>query len=146
MKQEVMKKWVKALESGRYKKGKNRLCSISENGTRSFCCLGVLCDLYDRDMKSKKKKVLNKEVIPGEIAETFINSNKVKVVVFENNEGTLPEKVIKWAGFEDGNSEGFIDDIPYPLIDLNDGNKNKNLKAKSFKKIASIIKNNYKNI
>lgn len=40
MKQAVMKKWVKALRSGKYKQGRNNL-----QGPRGFCCLGVLCEI-----------------------------------------------------------------------------------------------------
>jgi hypothetical protein len=35
--------WVAALRGGNYKQGTNRL--KKQDGT--FCCLGVLCDLYD---------------------------------------------------------------------------------------------------
>jgi hypothetical protein len=40
MNKELKAKWVKALESGRYKQGKNRL-----SGGGYFCCLGVLRDI-----------------------------------------------------------------------------------------------------
>lgn len=40
MKKSIMKRWVKALRSGKYKKGTGQLRS----GNR-FCCLGVLCEL-----------------------------------------------------------------------------------------------------
>lgn len=149
MKQAVMKKWVKALESGRYKQGKHRLCSISKSGTKSFCCLGVLCDLYNREMKSKKKKGLCVETIPGDAAETFELKMPDKVVVFNDNEGTLPDVVIKWAGFDTGNSEGWIggaENNGISLIDLNDGNSARKIKKKSFKQISSFIKKNHENL
>ena len=41
MKPEIKQKWVEALRSGEYSQGKLRLY----NG-RSYCCLGVLCNLY----------------------------------------------------------------------------------------------------
>jgi hypothetical protein len=41
----IKEKWVKALRSGEYKQGKG----ILRAGEASFCCLGVLCDLYGRD-------------------------------------------------------------------------------------------------
>jgi hypothetical protein len=37
--------WLKALRSGEYRQGENRLCTLSEDGAKSFCCLGVLSDL-----------------------------------------------------------------------------------------------------
>jgi len=36
----VAQKWVKALRSGKYKQGRNRLRKKDR-----FCCLGVLCEL-----------------------------------------------------------------------------------------------------
>lgn len=44
MNQDIKKRWVEALRSGKYKQGKERL--KSEQG---FCCLGVLCDLAVHD-------------------------------------------------------------------------------------------------
>ena len=45
MKKTVMKKWVSALRSGKYKQGEGRLRDSDNN----FCCLGVLCDLHRRE-------------------------------------------------------------------------------------------------
>lgn len=42
MNESVKKKWIKALNSGKYAQGKGRLRQED-----NFCCLGVLCDLYD---------------------------------------------------------------------------------------------------
>jgi hypothetical protein len=39
----LIKKWIEALRSGQYKQG-NGLLRSEEN---QFCCLGVLCDVYD---------------------------------------------------------------------------------------------------
>lgn len=35
-------RWVKALRSGRYKQGGGRLCEVKKDGTKTYCCLGVL--------------------------------------------------------------------------------------------------------
>jgi hypothetical protein len=35
--------WLAALESGRYRQGKNRLHLLEDD---SYCCLGVACDLF----------------------------------------------------------------------------------------------------
>jgi hypothetical protein len=45
MKKTVMKKWVSALRSGKYKQGTGRLRDSDDQ----FCCLGVLCDLHRRE-------------------------------------------------------------------------------------------------
>ncbi len=38
----LQKRWLAALRSGKYKQGRLRLRSGD-----NFCCLGVLCDVYD---------------------------------------------------------------------------------------------------
>ena len=42
MKQEIKDLWVKALRSGEYVQGRQRLRNLKDE----CCCLGVLCDLY----------------------------------------------------------------------------------------------------
>lgn len=46
----VKRKWVKALRSGEYIKGKYRLCEIHSG--RTYCCLGVLaCEMVPEFVK-----------------------------------------------------------------------------------------------
>lgn len=40
-----IEKWIQALEGGGYKKGSDFLRKSDQ-----FCCLGVLCDLYDKEV------------------------------------------------------------------------------------------------
>jgi len=42
-KHELRERWFQALESGKYKQGRGKL---RQEGSE-FCCLGVLCDIYD---------------------------------------------------------------------------------------------------
>lgn len=44
----VKEKWIAALKSGDYKQTRNHL-RVGD----SFCCLGVLCDLYKREQEDK---------------------------------------------------------------------------------------------
>lgn len=44
-KKEILQKWVKALKSGKYVQGVNKLRSNKDE----FCCLGVLCDVYAKE-------------------------------------------------------------------------------------------------
>lgn len=46
---EIKEKWLQALKSGDYVKGKNFLKS-SEN---EYCCLGVLCDLHREEHENE---------------------------------------------------------------------------------------------
>lgn len=49
MNPEVKKAWVGALRSGEYAQGVGRLKWLSRDGRRSYCCLGVLCELAIKD-------------------------------------------------------------------------------------------------
>lgn len=42
-------RWVAALRSGKYQQGLNLLKQQHDSGKDSFCCLGVLCELYLED-------------------------------------------------------------------------------------------------
>jgi hypothetical protein len=46
---EVKALWVKALRSGEYKQTRQKLLRVSDADTKSYCCLGVLCDLSIKD-------------------------------------------------------------------------------------------------
>ena len=136
MKKEVAKKWVKALRSGKYKQGKGYLKQFNSKNEPRHCCLGVLCELYNDEMKKKYKKTLSTKIR---------NKNSgTDCVVFNNKEGGLPKVVMKWADIYDpiGRFEvenpDYVADI-YCLADLNDG-------GKKFSTIASIIEKNVENL
>lgn len=110
------KKWVKALKSGKYRKGTNYL---HPKGNR-FCCLGVACDLY---IKEHKKNGWQPNDISNEGAS------------FLGEAGTLPRVVRNWLGLRTngghfGTNE--YDDLS-SLFSLNDEYK------WSFKRIAEFI-------
>ena len=50
MKQELKDRWIAALESGEYKKGRKVLC----NSRGQMCCLGVLADIEGKLTKKPK--------------------------------------------------------------------------------------------
>lgn len=45
MNREIALKLADALESGEYAQGRSRLCLVNENGSKEFCCLGVLSEI-----------------------------------------------------------------------------------------------------
>lgn len=45
MNADVKRKWLDALRGGEYKQTTGRLLSVSTSGEKSYCCLGVLCDI-----------------------------------------------------------------------------------------------------
>lgn len=119
MKQDVKKKWVKALRSGEYR----QTTSVLRNEWNEFCCLGVLCDLAVEDGQ--------------DVDFVGIDSDGCWEGHY-NNQTELPDTVVmSWAelnGFkiEVTNSSGLIHE-QYNLYDLNDSGEF------TFDQIADLI-------
>jgi len=129
MKKEIAKKWVKALRSGKYKQGKGYLKQLNSKNEPRHCCLGVLCELYDQQMKKNHKKTLHSDHMVDSTGTEFIRLNK--------NDGGLPWEVRLWA------------DITSPLGEFNKGKKclaDLNDSGKKFSTIADIIEKNVENL
>ncbi len=45
MNAELKQRWVDALRSGNYEQGHHALCNVEADGSKSYCCLGVLQDV-----------------------------------------------------------------------------------------------------
>lgn len=120
MKQAIMKKWVKALRSGKYWQSRGSL-----KGFRGYCCLGVLCDISG--LGSWEKKDGNRVYIPG--------GDKGDYAI-------LPEMVRKWAGLKE--SDGTIRlagaRSKTTLADMNDHER------KNFQQIADVIEKNWRRL
>ena len=130
MKQNIMKKWVKALRSGKYKQGTGTLKQYDSKGRAEHCCLGVLCELYNQDMKKNKKKTLSEEVYEND---SDFSHGYTK---FGHSCIALPKSVRNWSGVKDGIGTFGKNEN---LADLNDtGHK--------FKTIADIIEKNWENL
>jgi hypothetical protein len=127
MKKEIAKKWVKALRSGKYKQGKAYLKQINSKNEPRHCCLGVLCELYDQQMKKNHKKTLH--------SEHMLSIEGTEFIRLDHHDGGLPTIVKKWAGISHclGMFEGVC------LADLNDD-------GKKFSTIANIIEKNVENL
>ncbi len=127
MKKDVAKLWTKALRSGKYKQGKWTL----RNYDNSFCCLGVLCDIYNTEKKKSKKKTLTVTKVNDKI--------DGKCYKYGSYTCYLPPVVKKWAGIK--TKQGQFSDVKngewYTLSGLNDGDFGRG--SKSFDKIADII-------
>jgi hypothetical protein len=91
MNPEIKKRWIDALKSGDYNQGTESLCCND-----SFCCLGVLCDLYIQDTKNGEWFSYMAEDGNNDIYETkFVIRNEESNIV----EGEiLPSVVADWAG------------------------------------------------
>ena len=125
MNQDVLKKWVAELRSGKYNQGEGHLMQIDDDGDEHFCCLGVLCEI------ALDEGVPNLERVYNEDARRYF---------YNEREDFLPEPVIEWVGFNSKNPG-----VPYvqsdddsetvddkPLSELND-------EGLSFAAIADLI-------
>ena len=84
----IKQAWINALKSGEYKHGQYALHSKD-----TFCCLGVLCDIYRKELQDKELKIINldwvRNVRWGEGSSHF---------EFLSNIYSLPIEVKQWAG------------------------------------------------
>lgn len=123
MNTQIKEQWISALRSGEYEQTKEVL--HDRNG---FCCLGVLCDLYLKEVGKEWE---------GNYSDYSFSSD------FEDFEDeVLPPEVMTWADLEHENPDVVIEQFdheieqyvlkPLPLSDLNDT-------GKSFKMIAALI-------
>lgn len=112
MKKEVAEMWVAALRSGKYGQTKSRLrCG------NSFCCLGVLCDIFGIGKWSEGNYVCD-----NDWASWY-----------------LPLDVRNWAGIVDRNPSTKTPYGNYTLSHLNDD-------GKSFNDIADFIEEYWETI
>lgn len=88
MNPQVKAKWLAKLRSNKYRQGKNWLRITDEEGETSFCCLGVLCELYNEE--------------EGRL-ELLSSSQYGRGSTYDGEAKVLPPKVASWAGLlEDG--------------------------------------------
>lgn len=133
MKKLIAIQWAKALRSNRYKQGQNLLASEGE-----YCCLGVLCELYNEEQKKKNKKTLQVKILP------VVPGKKFTCKEYNGERETLPKEVRKWAGIktpngvmESINDDDIFESVPEPSLSaLNDA-------GYSFKDIAQVIERGY---
>lgn len=100
--------WVLALESGQYTQARKSLARLNTNGTYSYCCLGVLCEVA---------------VATG----LEVDVDEVDAMKLYGGYGTLPPaEVFAWLGLDLGIVRDIL--LPFPesnqeiyAADLNDG-------------------------
>jgi len=143
MRKDVAKKWIKALRSGKYKQGEGFLKQYNKKNQERYCCLGVLCELYNDIMKKNHKKTLKSYT--KEHSDYGVEGNGY--VVFNNKGQSLPSVVKRWAGIKDETGEfvcqrkdrhGTFEEYQNLSILNDSGHK--------FSTIADFIENNAENI
>jgi len=124
MNSEIKAKWLQALRSGEYKQTRHTLRSCSGG----FCCLGVLSDIYRKEV--------------GGSWEWNYNADNAYSIVDEDREdfGTTepPVCVVEWAGLEERNPRVQLkinDDNFFVFISLAELND----EGKTFNEIADLI-------
>ena len=120
-------KWLDALRSGKYKQGREALHEDNE-----FCCLGVACDLYAKEVGGTWVK----EPFDGSTGFYFMVNGY-------SSQDNLPMPVVEWLGLN--TNDGFLSPDSSPgvaqsLIELND-----NFRF-DFKKIADVIESQPKGL
>lgn len=141
MKQNIMKKWVKALRSGKYKQGAGTLKQYNRKGQAEHCCLGVLCELYNNTMKKNKKKTIPEKICDNNRDFSFGYTR------FDGSCDGLPKSVRDWSGIKNSLGKFKIKQTDYVgeyvqeecLADLND-------MGRKFKIISNIIEKNWENL
>lgn len=140
MNPEVKAKWLAALESGKYKQGKNKLRRIlptlfnagkqSESAER-WCCLGVLCNVYIEDTgKGRWEKDSDGEFKFFDGHDDWHGHTSY---------GMPTAAVYQWAGLADYHDKIFLDSSDKKkftdgsLAELND-------EGRTFKTIIGVIK------
>lgn len=107
-------RWIKALESGRYKQTDGTLREVNGKNV-SYCCLGVLCDLE----KEKGQKWNSSEFVTDVPTEVPFDGCYVDYP---------PDSILKKLNVSD--------DLAKTLADMNDS-------GKTFKEIAAFIRDEW---
>lgn len=121
MNQKIKEKWVAALRSGEYKQAAGALKVDRKEGP-TYCCLGVLCDLYAKEFDEEWETGVNEET-------------RKEYILFLGYPSTLPPDVMFWAGLLYSN----------PRIDLAEAFGGRTVLADyndsgySFEEIAQVI-------
>lgn len=115
MKPEIKQRWIEALRSGEYKQGTTYL-----RQDNSYCCLGVLCDLYNKDHYETCWEPVTKGC---------------DVYAIDGSGCVLPSAVEQWSGLL--HCEGKYGEAPeHRLTVLNDD-------GLSFQEISNIIEEHF---
>jgi hypothetical protein len=119
MNKDIKTQWVGALRSGEYTQGIGQLREGSEGEAGAYCCLGVLCELYDKAMGGDCWEYGSVET-PNGFQQQYTHKG-------ENNYPSC--EVMDWAGLWVTESESIDGE---GLVSANDG-------GQSFEEIADII-------
>lgn len=98
MNKKIKEDWVKALRSGKYKQGKGELHNKEDN---TFCCLGVLCDLYikEKEIEWQKKGANVGKFYPSGVITNWAGAKPINTWGITHNEGATSIDCLNDRGF-----------------------------------------------
>ena len=133
MNKAIARRWVRALRSGKYKQGRSYLKQKTAKGDLRYCCLGVLCELYQAERARKGQRKLTVKVEFNDLVFDRVFLFKTPGSARDGEYGALPLPVMRWAGMR--SHLGDYGDGAALTID-NDTHR------KSFRRIATVIEKN----
>lgn len=89
--------WLKDLESGEYPQGKGALVVTGQDGSKSYCCMGVACE-------TARKSGLALRI--EEKASTMLrhgDGSSVTIVTYDGTDAVLPSSMRDWLGYTSSN-------------------------------------------
>lgn len=119
MNEEIKAEWVKRLRDGR-RQGKGYLEVQHSDGSKSQCCLGVLCEI------AKEQGVVEKAIVVDSL------EDGPSYVKYDYHAGILPPHVADWAGLSRTDLSVSMAEGQQSLTTLNDN-------GASFEDIADLI-------
>lgn len=145
MDKEVKALWLEALRSGRYEQATGKLATVNEDGSKSYCCLGVLCDVAVKAGVDVGERVHEGYMDHYDDEEPFFVEGHIE---FDYADAVLPVSVIEWAGLSDSEGQlngnvtynlipGLGPEIAGSLTELNDGAEY------NFRQIADVIEDQF---
>jgi hypothetical protein len=129
MKKAVAMKWIRALRSGKYRKGTGAL----KKKTGGYCCLGLLCEITKKENGGKWTKDTGGYF-------TFLDRSGIEKSDF------LPASVRRLAGMKTNTGALTLNKIRTTLAELNDGDSAITKKPYTFKQIADVIAKNWRKL
>lgn len=99
MKRDVMRKWVKALRSGKYK----QTTGVLKNEL-GYCCLGVLCDIKAKEQKKKFNGI-------GDEDEDVLSVTQMKWAGMKTKDGKCGNNKLTFMNDYKGRSFAYIADF-----------------------------------
>lgn len=103
---EFAQKWIEALRSGNYKQGFGRLLQEQDKNEKTYCCLGVACDVLKID-----EEFIRRHAMPSGLP-SLIRNSMVPTILW-TDQARKGEDVLQniLANLNDGFPDSFLDNL-----------------------------------